>query len=155
MNDSVHVMPAVILMVDDNAGDVRLVADFFKTSAVANDFHSVENGEEAMDFLHRKGHYVDAPRPDLILLDLNLPRKNGQEVLMDIKSNPVLKAIPVIVFTVCGEDHEVLHGYHRHANCLICKPFQYERYLEVLRAIERFWLTVVTLPFPVHDAATL
>jgi CheY-like chemotaxis protein len=139
--------PAVeILLVEDNIGDVRLTREAFKESKLLNALHHVEDGVEAMAFLRREGAYAAAPRPDLILLDLNLPRMDGREVLAAIKQDEDLRHIPVIILTTSNDEQDVLRAYHLHANCFITKPIALERFLEVARSIEEFWLTIVRLP---------
>jgi CheY-like chemotaxis protein len=142
-----------ILLVEDNLGDVRLTREAFKESKLLNALHHVEDGVEAMAFLRREGAYAAAPRPDLILLDLNLPRMDGREVLAAIKQDEELKRIPVIILTTSVDEQDVLRAYHLHANCFITKPIALERFLEVARSIEEFWLTIVRLPPNGHRGA--
>jgi chemotaxis family two-component system response regulator Rcp1 len=138
--------PIEILMVEDNPGDVRLTIEALKEGKVRNNLHTVEDGEEALAYLRRQGQYAKAPRPDLVLLDLNLPKKNGREVLEEIKTDPELKRIPVVILTVSEAEQDVLKSYNLHANCYITKPVDLERFIEVVKSIEGFWLTVVMLP---------
>ncbi|HUT32973.1 MAG TPA: response regulator [Planctomycetota bacterium] len=138
--------PVEILLVEDNPGDVRLTREAFRTAKVSNRLHVASDGEEAMAFLRRQGRFAAAPRPDLILLDLNLPRKDGKEVLAEIKADPALRSIPVVVLTVSAEEEDVLRAYHLNANCYIAKPVEFAQFLRVVRSIESFWLTVVKLP---------
>jgi CheY-like chemotaxis protein len=135
-----------ILLVEDNPGDVRLAQEALKDSKVSNNMIVVEDGVEAMEFLHQRGKYAKAPRPDLILLDLNLPRKNGREVLAEIKSDDNLKRIPVVVLTVSGDEEDVVKAYNLHANCFITKPLDFEQFIKITKMIEEFWLTIVRLP---------
>ena len=135
-----------LLLVEDNAGDVRLTREAFKDAKVYLDLHVVSDGVEAMDFLHRRGRYADSPRPDLILLDLNLPRKDGREVLTEIKSDPSLKAIPVVILTTSGSDEDIERSYQLNANCYVSKPVDLEQFLSVVRSIDDFWLSAVRLP---------
>ena len=135
-----------ILLVEDNPGDVRLAQEALKESKVRNKLFVVEDGVEAMAFLRRQGRYADAPRPDLILLDLNLPRKSGREVLSEIKTDDNLKRIPVVVMTVSRAEEDVLKCYNHHANCYITKPLDFNQFMEVTKTIEEFWLTIVKLP---------
>ena len=135
-----------ILLVEDNPGDVRLTREALRDGKVQNRLSVVPDGVEAMAFLRREGAYANAPRPDLILLDLNLPRKNGREVLAEVKSDPDLLRIPVIVLTTSGDDQDVLRAYEYHANCYITKPVDLEQFLAVVRSIEQFWFTIVRLP---------
>lgn len=133
-------------MVEDNPGDVRLTVEALKEGKIRNNFHTVEDGVEALAFLRHKGQYTDAPRPDLVLLDLNLPKKNGREVLAEIKEDPDLRRIPVVILTVSQAEQDILKSYNLHANCYITKPVDLEQFLEVVKSIENFWLTVVMLP---------
>uniref|UniRef100_A0A7C3ZAQ0 Response regulator n=1 Tax=Desulfobacca acetoxidans TaxID=60893 RepID=A0A7C3ZAQ0_9BACT len=132
-------------MVEDNPGDVRLTLEALKEGKVRNNMHTVSDGEEALAFLRRQGAYAQAPRPDLILLDLNLPKKTGQEVLAEIKEDPDLRRIPVVILTVSEAETDILKTYNLHANCYITKPVDLERFIEVVKSIEDFWLTVVML----------
>jgi CheY-like chemotaxis protein len=138
--------PIDILLVEDNPADVRLTVEAFKDGKIANRLHVTRDGVEAMDFLHRLSSHTAAIRPDLILLDLNLPRKNGREVLAEIKHTPSLRQIPVVVLTTSKADEDVIRSYDLHANCYISKPIDFERLIQVVRAIENFWITVVKLP---------
>jgi len=140
------VTPIHILMIEDNAGDVLLTKEAFRNGKVANTLSVVRDGVEAMDFLRRKGEFASAPRPDLILLDLNLPRRDGRQVLADIKSDPQLRLIPVVVLTSSKAEQDVLKVYELHANCYIVKPVDFNNLMEVVKSIENFWLTVVKLP---------
>lgn len=138
--------PIEILMVEDNPGDVRLTVEALKEGKIRNNFRTVEDGVEAIAFLRRQGPYADAPRPDLILLDLNLPKKNGREVLAEIKEDPDLRRIPVVILTVSQAEQDILKSYNLYANCYITKPVDLDQFLEVVKSIENFWLTVVMLP---------
>ena len=135
-----------ILLVEDNPGDARLAQEALKENKVANALHWVDDGVKALEFLRRRGPYADAPRPDVILLDLNLPKKDGREVLAEIKEDPELKRIPVVVLTVSQAEEDILRTYDLHANCYITKPLDLDRFLEVVQQIEDFWLTIVKLP---------
>lgn len=135
-----------ILLVEDNPGDVRLAKEALKESKVRNNIFVVEDGVEAMDFLRRKGKYQGSPRPDLILLDLNLPRKSGREVLAEVKGDEALKRIPVVVLTVSRDEEDILRAYDLHANCYVTKPLDFEQFIKITRTIEEFWLTIVKLP---------
>ncbi len=135
-----------ILLVEDSPGDVGLTLEAFKEAKVRNHISVVDDGVKAMRFLRREGEYQDAPRPDLILLDLNLPRKDGREVLIEIKSDPNLRRIPMVVLTTSREDVDILTAYNFHANCYITKPVDFDQFLKVVQSIEDFWLTVVKLP---------
>jgi len=138
--------PVNILLVEDNPGDARLAQEALKENKVANTLHWVDDGVKALEFLHQQGPYADAPRPDVILLDLNLPRKDGREVLAEIKDDPELKRIPVVVLTVSQAEEDILRTYNLHANCYITKPLDLDRFLEVVQQVENFWLTIVKLP---------
>jgi two-component system, chemotaxis family, response regulator Rcp1 len=138
--------PIDILLVEDNPGDVRLTIEALRDSKVRNHLHVATDGVEAMAFLRRDGHYANAVRPDLVLLDLNLPRKDGREVLADMKADPELKTIPVVVLTTSRAEQDVLRSYELQANCYISKPVDLEQFITVVRSIEDFWLTIVTLP---------
>ena len=138
--------PIEILMVEDNLGDVRLTQEALSEGKVRNHLHVVADGVEAMAFLRREGEHADAPQPDLILLDLNLPKKSGPEVLAEIKADPELRRIPVVILTVSKAEEDVLKSYNLHANCYITKPVNLDQFLEVVKSIEDFWLTVVMLP---------
>lgn len=135
-----------ILLVEDSPGDVRLTREALKEGKVRNTLHVCEDGEQALAFLRRQGEHRDAPRPDLVLLDLNLPRVDGREVLAEMKADPDLKRIPVVVLTTSTADEDVLRVYDLAGNCYIPKPVELDRFLEVVRSIEDFWLTVVRLP---------
>lgn len=137
-----------ILLVEDSPGDVRLTEEIMRDAKIANDLHVVTDGEDAMDFLRGIGAHADAPRPDVMLLDLNLPRKDGREVLAEIKADPVLRRIPVIVLTTSSADEDVLHSYDLNANCYITKPIDLDEFISVVRSIEDFWLSIVRLPPP-------
>ncbi len=138
--------PIEILMVEDNPGDVRLTVEALKEGKVRNNLNTVEDGEAAMKFLRRQGPYSKVPRPDLVLLDLNLPKKNGREVLAEIKDDPELKRIPVVILTVSEAEQDILKSYNLHANCYINKPVNLEQFIKVVRSIEDFWLSIVMLP---------
>lgn len=137
-----------ILLVEDSPGDVRLTREALKNSRVPNRLHVVGDGVEALAFLRRQGPYTAtaAVRPDLILLDFNLPRKSGREVLADIKADPDLRRIPVVVLTTSQAEEDIRHAYDLHANCFITKPVDFDVFLDVVRSIEDFWLTTVKLP---------
>jgi len=138
--------PIEILLVEDSPGDTRLAVEALKESKIRNTLHVVEDGVKAMDFLYKKGKYSNSPRPDLILLDLNLPRKDGREVLTEIKSDPDLKRIPVVILTISKAEEDVLKSYNLHANCFITKPLDLNQFVKVVKSIEDFWLTIVKLP---------
>ena len=138
--------PVEILLVEDNPGDERLTREALKEGKVYSNLHWVKDGVEAMEFLRRQGRYSSVPRPDIILLDLNLPKKDGREVLQDIKNDPDLKRIPVVVLTTSKAEEDVLRTYNLHANCYVTKPVDLEKFIVVVKSIDVFWLTVVTLP---------
>ncbi len=140
------VKPIEILLIEDSPGDVDLAREALAETKIRNILRVVSDGEEAMAFLQRTGKYAEAPRPGLILLDLNLPRKDGREVLKEIKSNDNLKRIPVVILTTSGEEEDVLRSYNLHANCYITKPIDLKQFLKVVKSIEEFWLTIVRLP---------
>lgn len=138
--------PVEILLVEDNPGDERLTREALKEGKVYSNLHWVKDGVEALEFLRRQGKYSSAPRPDIILLDLNLPKKDGREVLSVIKRDHELKQIPVVVLTTSKAEEDVLKSYELHANCYVTKPVDLEKFIHVVQSIDRFWLTVVTLP---------
>lgn len=135
-----------ILLVEDNDGDVRLTREALKEGRIRNRLHVVGDGERALAFLRKEGEHANAPRPDLILLDLNLPRLDGRELLATVKNDPALKQIPVVVLTSSRTEKDLLRAYDLHANCFISKPVEFEQFIEVVRSIEDFWLTIVVLP---------
>ncbi len=138
--------PIHILLVEDNPGDVRLTQEILKDAKVANKLHVVKDGVEALAFLRGAGKYAGSLPPDLILLDLNLPKKDGREVLSEIKADERLKRIPVVVLTVSKSEEDILKSYNLHANCYITKPVNLEQFVNVVRSIENFWLSIVKLP---------
>jgi two-component system, chemotaxis family, response regulator Rcp1 len=138
--------PIEILMVEDNDGDVFLTIEALKSAKIANRVNVVHDGVEAIEFLRRQGKFAAAPRPDLILLDLNLPRKDGRQLLGEIKEDPELRAIPVVVLTSSNAEKDVVVSYDLHANCYIVKPVDFNGLMEVVASIETFWLAVVKLP---------
>ncbi|HDR00446.1 MAG TPA: response regulator [candidate division WOR-3 bacterium] len=138
--------PVEILLVEDNPGDVRLTREAFKEAKVRNVIHVARDGVEAMEFLRRQGAHAAAPRPDIILLDLNLPRKDGREVLAELKADPGLRRIPVVVLTTSKAEEDIARSYDLHANCYVTKPVGFDQFIDVVKTIEGFWLTVVMLP---------
>jgi CheY-like chemotaxis protein len=139
--------PVEVLLVDDNVEEAELTIDTLREGRIRNlRVHWVENGEEAMAFLRREGAHADAPRPDLILLDLNMPRMNGLEVLAEVKQHPEWKRIPVVMMTASSQEKDVLAAYSRHANCYVTKPINFDDFMAAVRSIEEFWLSVVRLP---------
>jgi two-component system, chemotaxis family, response regulator Rcp1 len=138
--------PVEILMVEDSAGDAELMLDFLEQSKVKNRIHWVKDGEAAMAFLHQQGEYAGKPVPDLILLDLNLPRKDGREVLSEVKADPRLACIPVVILTSSKSETDIVRSYRLQANCYITKPVDLDQFVKVIRSIDDFWLSVVRLP---------
>lgn len=138
--------PIDILLVEDNPGDERLTREALKEGKVYSNLHWAKDGVEALDFLRRNGKYGAAPRPDIILLDLNLPKKDGREVLAEIKKDEQLKRIPVVILTTSKAEEDVMRTYNLHANCYVTKPVDLEKFIVVVKSIDAFWLTVVTLP---------
>jgi two-component system, chemotaxis family, response regulator Rcp1 len=135
-----------ILLVEDNEGDARLAKEAMRDSKMRNALHHVNDGEEALAFLKREGKYSQAPRPDLVLLDLNLPKKDGRQVLAEIKGDDRFKQIPVVILTVSSAEEDILKTYNLHANCYITKPIDLDQFMKVVRSVEDFWLTIVKLP---------
>lgn len=140
-----------ILLVEDNPGDVRLTQEAFKEGMLRNNLHVVMDGEAAMEFLERKGQYADSPRPDLILLDLNLPKMNGREVLATIKQNPSFKRIPVVVLTTSQDETDIVESYRQFASSYIVKPVSMEKFIKVVSSFKQYWLSVVKLPGDISD----
>ncbi|GAA5077441.1 two-component system response regulator [Thermocatellispora tengchongensis] len=138
--------PIEVLLVEDDPGDVLLTQEAFEHNKVRNRLHVVNDGEDAMDFLRRQGEYADVPRPDLILLDLNLPRKDGLEVLAEVKADADLRAIPVVVLTTSEAEEDILRSYNLHANAYVSKPVDFTQFIRVVRQIDDFFVTVVKLP---------
>jgi two-component system response regulator len=138
--------PVEILLVDDNPADVTLTQEAFQDAKLCNNLSVVNNGVEALDFLRKQGRYTSAPTPDFILLDLNMPRKDGREVLAEIKADDKLKFIPVVIMTVSKDDKDILESYRLHANCIITKPVKFTEFVEIVRTLENFWFSIVTLP---------
>jgi chemotaxis family two-component system response regulator Rcp1 len=141
-----EVAPVEILLVEDNPGDHRLTKEALHEGKVYNNLHWVQDGVEAIEFLKRRGKYAQSPRPDIILLDLNLPKKDGREVLSEIKGDESLRSIPVVILTTSQAEEDVLRSYDLHANCYVTKPVDLEKFIVVVQSIDRFWLNVVTLP---------
>lgn len=141
-----NLTPAEILLVEDSPSDVLMAREALANAKLLNNLHVVSDGVEAILFLRRQGKYTDMPRPHLVLLDLNLPKKTGHEVLADIKADPDLRLIPIVVLTTSKAEEDVLRAYGLHANCYVTKPIDFGSFASVVRSIERFWFTVVTLP---------
>jgi two-component system, chemotaxis family, response regulator Rcp1 len=142
----VSISPVEILLVEDNPGDVRLTLESLAENKVRNNLHVARDGEEAMAFLHQDDPFGDVPHPDLILLDLNLPKKDGRQVLAEVKADPLLKHIPVVILTTSSAEEDVKKAYNHYANCYIAKPVDLEQFISVVRSVEEFWLTIVKLP---------
>jgi len=140
------VKPIEILLVEDNANEADMTMEALRDGRIRNKIHWVEDGEEALAFLRREGPHKTAPRPDLILLDLHMPRLGGLEVLAEIKQHPLLKRIPVVVMTSSSEEKDVVAAYDKHANCYVTKPIDIDKFMEAVRSIEDFWLNIVRLP---------
>ena len=138
--------PIETMLVEDNPGDVRLIVEAFKEDKLRNNLDVVEDGVEALAFLRREDKYADTPRPDLILLDLNLPKKDGREVLAEIKADENLRRIPVVILTTSKAEEDILKAYNHHANCYITKPIGLEQFIKVVKSVKEFWLTIVKLP---------
>jgi chemotaxis family two-component system response regulator Rcp1 len=141
-----NIRPIEILLIEDNPGDVRLTVEALKESKIRNHMSVARDGAEAMAVLGQQGPYADAPRPDLILLDLNLPKKDGREVLAEIKQDPRWRPIPVVILTTSDAWPDILRAYDLHANCYITKPVDLDSFVRAIRSVEEFWLTIVRLP---------
>jgi CheY-like chemotaxis protein len=135
-----------VLLVEDDPGDVLMTREAFETNKVANQLHVVNDGEAALDFLHKRGEFADVPTPDLVLLDLNLPRVDGRQVLAEVKADPVLRQIPIVVLTTSEAEEDVFRSYDLHANAYVTKPVDFERFIEVVQKIDEFFVSVVRLP---------
>jgi CheY-like chemotaxis protein len=135
-----------ILLIEDSPADILLTREAFEQNKILNTLHVAEDGVQAMDFLHKRGDYASVPRPDLILLDLNLPRKNGREVLAEIKADPELRKIPIVVLTTSSADEDILKAYDLNANCYVVKPVGFDNFMQAVQSIRHFWFSVVTLP---------
>ncbi len=146
MKVSKRIRPVEVLLVEDNPGDIRLTKEAMKEAKIINNLNVVEDGVEALDYLRKKGKFKGANRPDLILLDLNLPKKNGREVLAEIKQDINLKQIPVVILTVSKAEEDIIKTYELHANCFITKPVDMDQFIKVVKSIEDFWFSVVKLP---------
>lgn len=146
MTDSTPLDVVDVLLVEDDDGDVLMTREAFEHHKIRNKLHVVQDGEEALQFLHREGPYANAPRPGLILLDLNLPRRDGREVLAELKADPELRVIPVVVLTTSEAEEDILRSYSLHANAYVSKPVDFDRFIDVIRQIDDFFVTVVKLP---------
>ncbi len=140
------VRPVEILLVEDSPSDARLTIETLKDGRLLNSVHHVTNGEEAVAFLRRESQYQDAPRPDIVLLDINLPRKSGLEVLGEVKADPDLRSIPVVILSTSNHEKDVLSAYGLNANCYITKPVDLEKFIEVVKSVDHFWVNIVALP---------
>jgi two-component system, chemotaxis family, response regulator Rcp1 len=145
-HDATDWRPIEILLIEDNPGDVDLTKEALQDAKVRNHLHVVDDGAKAVDFLHKRGEYAAVPRPDIILLDLNLPKKDGRQVLEEIKADPQLAEIPVVILTTSQAEEDILRSYQLHANCYITKPVDFKQFMHVVKSIEEFWLTIVKLP---------
>ncbi len=150
MLEPTRIKPVEILLIEDNPVDIRMTQEAFRDYKVANNLHAVTDGESGMDFLYRRGEYKDAPRPDLILLDLNLPKKNGREILDDVKADDNLRSIPIVILTTSELDEDIMGSYCHQANAFITKPIDFDDFVTMMRTIGDFWLTFVKLP---HETA--
>jgi len=146
MDTKNSIKTADILLVEDNPGDVQLTKEALENCKMVNKLYVAEDGEEALDFLYKRGEYVNMPKPDLVILDLNLPKKDGREVLQIIKQDDTLKTIPVVVLTTSKAEEDVIKTYKLHANCYVTKPLDLDRFIEVVKSIENFWMGIVVLP---------
>jgi CheY-like chemotaxis protein len=146
MADSTRLDVIDVLLVEDDDGDVLMTREAFEHHKIRNNLHVVQDGEEALQFLHREGPYADAPRPGLVLLDLNLPKRDGREVLAEMKADPELRVIPVVVLTTSEAEEDILRSYSLHANAYVSKPVDFDSFIEVIRQIDDFFVTVVKLP---------
>ncbi len=151
MIDSLTAKPVEILLIEDNPVDIRMTQEAFKDYKVANNLHAVTDGEAGMDFIYQRGAYKDAPRPDLILLDLNLPKKNGREILEQVKADDKLRAIPIVILTTSELDEDMMGSYCHQANAFITKPIDFDDFVTMMRTVGDFWLTFVRLP---HKASS-
>ena len=143
--------PINILLVEDNPADARLIKEVFKDTKAKTNLYVVKDGVEAMAFLNQEFEYEDIPRPDVILLDLNLPRKDGREVLKELKEDEVLKCVPIVILTTSSAEEDIIRTYNNHANCYITKPVDFDQFLKVINSIEDFWLKLVKLPSNLNE----
>jgi CheY-like chemotaxis protein len=146
MSDPLPAQPIEVLLVEDDPGDVLMTQEAFADYKIANRLTVLTNGEDAIAYLHKRGRFADVPTPDLVLLDLNLPRRDGREVLRDIKEDPVLRRTPVVILTTSDAEEDVLASYELHANAYVSKPVDFEQFVAAVRAIDDFFITVVKLP---------
>jgi CheY-like chemotaxis protein len=141
-----YLNPIEILLIEDNLADIRLTKEALKESKIINNLSVIRDGEEALLYLHKIGKYKNSKSPNLILLDLNLPKKSGQEVLYEIKNDPILKVIPVVILSISKLEEDILKSYNNYANCYIVKPIDFNQFIEVVKSIEDFWISIVKLP---------
>jgi len=141
-----HAEPTIVLLAEDNPADFQLTAEALKESKIRNQLFHVNDGVEVLEFLRKKGKYADVPRPDVILMDLNMPRKDGRRTLAEIKEDPDLKVIPVVILTVSDAEEDIIKSYDLHANCYVTKPMDLDEFARVVKGIEDFWFTIVKLP---------
>jgi two-component system, chemotaxis family, response regulator Rcp1 len=141
-----HAEPVIILLAEDNPADFHLTAEAIKETKIRNQLFHVNDGVEVLEFLRRQGKYTHAPRPDVILMDLNMPRKDGRRTLKEIKEDPDLKGIPVVILTVSDAEEDIIRSYDLHANCYVTKPMDLDEFAKVVKGIENFWFTIVKLP---------
>ena len=146
MRTIIAAKPIEILLVEDSKGDIGLIEEVFEEAKIRNNLHIAEDGEEAILFLNKQGPFSDAPRPDIILLDLNLPKKDGREVLQEVKGDDNLKNIPIVVLTTSKAEEDILRSYNLHANAYVTKPVDFNQFIKVIKSIEDFWLEIVKLP---------
>lgn len=146
MNTKSLKKPIEILLVEDSPADILITREAFQDAKLLNTLHAVEDGVQALEFLRHQGSYASAPHPDLILLDLNLPRKNGREVLAEIKGDPELRSIPIIILTTSSADEDIVKAYDLHANCYVVKPVGFDNFFKAVQSIQNFWFSVVVLP---------
>jgi CheY-like chemotaxis protein len=146
MRTIIAAKPIDILLVEDSKGDIGLIEEVFEEAKIKNNLHIAEDGEEAILFLNNQGPFSDAPRPDIILLDLNLPKKDGREVLQEVKEDDNLKNIPIVVLTTSKAEEDILRSYNLHANAYVTKPVDFNQFIKVIKTIEDFWLQIVKLP---------
>ncbi len=146
MIEALDAKPVDILLIEDNPVDIRMTQEAFKESRIANKLHVVTDGEAGMDYLLQRGEYTDAPRPDLVLLDLNLPKKHGSEILNEVKADPARRAIPVVILTTSDLDEDIMGSYCHNANAFITKPIEFDDFITMMKTIGEFWLSFVKLP---------
>ncbi|AHJ31130.1 response regulator [Nodularia spumigena CS-584] len=146
MNNTTAIMPIEVLLVEDNPGDAELTRIALEDSKISVNLNVVEDGVEAMAFLQKQGNYANAPHPDIVLLDLNLPKKDGREVLAEIKADKKLRRIPVVVLTTSQSEEDILKAYNLSANCFITKPVDFDQFVKIVQSIENFWFAIVKLP---------